>query len=100
MVQYFAKKQCAGVIRSDEFLPNGRFWNQKCLCQNIKKWLSETRDFLHFGNFGNFESFEKNYYCCKLIFNPDFWLFPKALPWPNFFRALKKHGKSSRPRKS
>ena len=97
MVQYFAKKQCAGVIRSDEFLPNGRFCIQTCLCQNIKKWLSETRDFL---DFGNFENFEKNYYCCKLIFIPDFWLFPKALPWPNFFRALKKHGKSVRPRKS
>ena len=82
MVQYFAKKQCAGVIRSDEFLLNGLFCNQKCLRQNIKKWLSETRDFL---DFGNFENFEKNYYCCKLIFIPDFWLFPKALPWPNFF---------------
>ena len=43
---------------------------------------------------------KKNYYCCKLISIPDFWLFPKALPWPNFFRALKKHGKSVRPRKS
>ena len=62
-----------------------------------KKWLSGTRDFL---DFGNFENFEKNYYCCKLIFIPDFWLFPKALPWPNFFRSLKKHGKSFRPRKS